>query len=295
MQNVKITGNLRINLLTLTMTTAVVLDKSYLDGASTEAVRALCDNYTALISDELFFELITTRPESKQRCFSKLPDRRNPVSLIPNVGSLLRFELEHQVACTPVVRHKVKESFSFNKKLRDGSYVFEGETLRNLEEWKDRVAEDTNGFIERWEIVHQFFPELSGIEWKDFPDAIKAARLKIATDEDFVRSIYASFLGEDAPANSPKPEAISPDWAFFRWVQCQVLCSLRLFGRYQGKVPNPQGKVFIEKAEHSMLDSYHLIHGSLVGAMATLDEEVREDLLLLLPDCILISVGEKGG
>jgi hypothetical protein len=232
---------------------------------------------------------MTTRPESQQRCFSKLPERTNPVCLIPNVGSLLRFELEQHVACTPVVRHKVQDDFPFNSKLRDGSFVFKGEDLRNLEAWKARVAEDTKGFIDRWAIVHQFFPELNGIEWKDFPDAIKAARRKTATDADFIRNIYASFLEEDAPANAPNPDAISPEWAFFRWVQCQILCGLRLFGRYQGKVPDAQGKVFLEKAEHSMLDSYHLIHGSLVGAMATLDEEVREDLFLLLPDCLLVS------
>ncbi|PKL95232.1 MAG: hypothetical protein CVV18_06300 [Gammaproteobacteria bacterium HGW-Gammaproteobacteria-8] len=269
------------------MKTAIVLDKSYLDAASTEEMHALCDNYEVLISDELFFELITTRPDSKQRCFSKLPDRTNPVWLIPNVGTLLRFELENEVACTPLIRHRAQEDFQFNSKLRDGTYVPEGTVHRDIKKWKAHIAQETNRFIERCAIVHQFFPELSGIEWKDFRGAIQEARCKTATNEDFIRGIYASFLTEDAPANAPKPEVISPAWAFFRWVQCQVLCCLRLFGRYQGKVPEPKGKTFIEKAEHSMLDSCHLIHGSLAGAIATRDDEVREDMRLLLRGCIL--------
>lgn len=277
------------------MTNTVVLDKSYLDGASTQAVRALCDDHDVLVSDELFFELMTTCPESQQRCFSKLPDKTNPVLLIPNVGSLLRYEMEYQEPCTPVVRHRIPDAFQFNSKLRDGSFVFEGQVVKEIEEWKQRTADDTLGFIERWSIVCQFFPELNGIEWKDFPIAIDQARKRTATDGDFIKGVYASFLDRDAPKNAPRAEDISPQWAFFRWVQCQILCGLRLFGRYQGKIPDPQGNAFINKAEHAMLDSYHVIHGALVGSMATLDKEVRQDLLLVMPAGVLIPVAMTAG
>lgn len=265
-----------------------MLDKSFLDGASAQAVRAICDDHDVLMSDELFYELITTRPESLKRCFAKLPERTNPVALIPNVGSLLRYEMERDEACTPVARHRIPDTFQFNAKLRDGTYVFEGSVARDVEAWKKRTAEDTKSFIERWSVVHQFFPELNGIEWKEFPGAVQQARIKIATNNDMVRDIYASFLDEDAPKNAPRPERIAPEWAIFRWVQCHILYALRLFGRYQGKVPDTQGQAFFEKAEHSMLDSYHVIHGALVGSMATLDGEIREDLLLVHPMCTFI-------
>ena len=270
------------------MKPSIVLDKSYLDGAPANEVRALCDDYAALMPEELFYELITTRPESQKRCFSKLPDRFNPVLLVPSIGTLLRAEMEHQVACSPIEAHIVNEDFEFNRKLREGTYVLEGDVLRNLAEWRASVAQDTKGFIQRWAVVHHFFPELNEIEWKDFPEAIQSARQKVATDNDFVRDIYASFLDEDAPKDAPSPESIAPEWVFFRWVQCQVLASLRLFGRYQGTVPNSQGQAFVERIEHSMLDSYYLIYGSLVGRIATLDEEVREDFLSLLPNGDLV-------
>lgn len=270
------------------MADAIVLDKSYLDGASTQAVHALCNDHDVLVSDELFFELMTTCPKSQQRCFSKLPEKNNPISLIPNVGTLLRYEMEHQRPCIPVARHRISDTFQFNSKLRDGSFVLEGQVRNDLEAWKKTVADDTHRFIERWSVVYQFFPELNGIEWNEFPVAIEEARRKAATNGDFIRAIYDSFLDDDAPKDAPRAEDISPEWAFFRWVQCQILSSLRLFGRYQGRIPDSQGTVFIEKAEHTMLDSYHVIHGSLVGAMATLDNEIREDLHLALPSAVLV-------
>ena len=199
----------------------------------------------------------------------------------------MRYEMDNQSPCTPLVQHCISDAYQFNSKLRDGSFVFEGSVREDREAWKQRAAEDTQGFIERWSIVHQFFPELSGVEWKDFSGAIELARGKTATDTELIRAIYASFLDEDAPKNAPRAEDISPQWAFFRWVQCQILSGLRLFGRYQGKVPSPPGNAFLEKAEHTMLDSYHVIHGSLGGAMATLDKEVRDDFLLVLPSGVL--------
>jgi hypothetical protein len=275
------------------MVTSVVLDKSFLDGAPTQAVRQLCDDYDVLISDELFYELLATRPESLKGCFAKLPERTNPVGLIPNVGSLLSYEIERDEACTPVARHRLPGTFQFNPKLRNGTYVFEDLIAQDLEAWKARTAEDTRSFIERWSVVHQFFPELNGIEWKTFPSAIRLARKEIATNRDLVRAIYRSLLTEMSPKDAPRPERISPEWAIFRWVQCQILCALRLFEKYQGKVPDPQGRQFLENAEHSMLDCYHVIHGALVGAIATYDGEIREDLLLVQPTCTLIPTASK--
>ena len=273
-------------------TKSVILDKSFLDGANTESVIALCNNHDVFISDELFFELMTTNPSSRQRCFSKLPKCTNPVALIPNVSWLLDYEMQHDEACTPVARHRLTGAFQFNAKLRDGEFVIEGHVADQLEAWKEKTADDTKDFIERWSVVHQFFPELNGIEWSEFPIAIEQARTKVATNTDFVRDIYTSFLAEKAPQNAPSPERIGWEWAIFRWIQCQILCALRQFGRYQGKIPDTQGRAFLERAEHSMLDSYHVIHGALVGAMATLDHEIREDLQLVHTACTIIPAAD---
>lgn len=269
----------------------IVLDKSYLDGAPTASVRSLCEHFDALLSDELFFELMTTEPLSQKRCFSKLPDRENPVGLVPNVGFLLRFEREHQRSCAPLAQHRIPDRYVFHKKLREGSFVCEGEVLDNLNAWRTRVEADTKEFVERCQVVHQFFPELNGIEWKDFPAAVTEARKKIATDDDFVREIYASFLDEAAPPDAPSPGLLTGDWAWFRWVQCQILAALRIFQKHQGRFPETPSSDFLRRAEHSMLDVYYVILGALSGGIATLDSEIREDFLAIRPDAAMVSPG----
>lgn len=266
----------------------IVIDKSFLDGAPTDQVHCLCKEASVLFSEALFFELLTTSSKSQKRCFSKFPATPNPVLLIPNVGTMLRYELENGTSCTPLVQHKISENFQFNDKLRQGTYVPEGNVLQTLKEWEAQVKADTEEFLVRCSIVHQFFPELNGIEYKKLQSEIDGARKRIAEDYDLVRSIYKSFLEEDAPSNAPNPDLIGPDWVFFRWVQCQILSALRMFGKYQGKIELPASERIFTRAEHTMHDIYYTIMATLSGALATGDQEIIDDFLLACPEGVLV-------
>jgi hypothetical protein len=215
----------------------LVLDKSFLDGASRNRVSETCVAHNALCTESLFFELMTTKPESQVRCFAKLPDRPGSFALIPNVGTLLRFEIENRKPCVPLFDRRIEGAYAFNSKLREGTYVPEGEVLETLNTWRAQVAEDTKSFLQRCQVVYQFFPQLVGIEFRDFPAAVSAARRDVATDESLIRSIYASFLEESAPPNALQAEMLNPQWAWYRWIQCQLLAALRILQRYQGDVP----------------------------------------------------------
>ena len=267
----------------------IVIDKSFLDGAPTVQVHSLCKEARVLFSESLFFELMTTSNESQKRCFSKLPVMPNPVKLIPNVGTLLRYELENGASCTPLVQHAISENFQFHDKLRQGTYVPEKDVLQNLKEWESEVRTDTEEFLIRCSIVHQFFPELNGIEYKKLQAGIGDARKRISEDYDLVKSIYKSLVEEDAPPNMPKPELIGPEWAFFRWVQCQILSALRMFGRYQGKIELPVSDGIFKRAEHTMHDICYTILATLSGALATGDQEIVDDFLLTCPEGVLVT------
>jgi hypothetical protein len=75
------------------MKPAIVLDKSYLEGASSQAIGDLCKSFAVLMIDTLFMELLTTSDKHFQAaCFRKFPQRENPVELIEGTGSLLRYD-----------------------------------------------------------------------------------------------------------------------------------------------------------------------------------------------------------
>lgn len=270
----------------------IVLDKSYLDGASSSAIAALCDTYQVLFPEQLLFELLTTRLESQRRCFGKFPDQDqvNAVALIPNVGSLMRFEATSGQPCVPLFARRIEVDFVFNRKLREGTYVPEGQVLQDLSQWQHEVQEDAKDFLVRCQLVHQFFPELNGIEYKVFPAAVDAARTKVANDLNFVRTIYSSFLDQDAPAGAPSPEQLNEKWAWFRWIQCQLLAALRIFKRYQGRIPEPPTPNILRRGEHSMHDVYYVILGSLAGTIASRDAEILEDFRLVSPDGTAVSI-----
>lgn len=267
----------------------VVIDKSFLDGvAAAVRVQQLCASRSCLFTETLFYEAMTTTAESRVRCFAKLPDKTNPVFLLPRSGVLMVFECERQRACGPLVDHRVQHSFVFNAGLRTGTYVAPPEVEQTLARWQAEVDVDTRSFLDRCQSVHEFFPELIGIEFRDFPAAVENARERVAGDIELVRRIYGSFIGDSSLANAPAPSAIGPEWFLFRWLQSQLLATLRLFARYQCRIPNPPSPAVLCKAEHSMHDADYVALGSLAGVVATLDSEVADDFRLLRPDGVVL-------
>ena len=271
------------------MSSALVLDKSYLDGAPTASVRELCAQQNVLCCETLFYELMTTNPQSQIRCFSKLPEEPGSFALLPNVGTLLRFEMERKAPCGPIENHVLSGTYSFNEKLRLGTYQPPPEVQKTLDEWKVQVHDDAKSFLERCQSVHHFFPELIGIEFRDFPAAVAAAKARISSSPDEVRRVFSAFERESLPPGAPHAEEIDEGWAWYRWVQCQVFAALRMFKRYQSRVPaEPTAKV-IERAEHSMHDLEYVLVGALAGSLASNDDEVMDDFRLARPNGILVT------
>jgi hypothetical protein len=261
----------------------LVLDKSYLDGASEAEVADVCDRYTALMPQELFFEMMTTRSKSQRRCFSKLPDRDSPVALIPPVGALVEFERHTHQPCAPLSRHRVDgRPYVFNRRLRDGTFVPSVDDARNLAAWQAQVEADTKAFMTTCLSVSDVFPHLARLGQPELAAAVEATRQRIATDLRLVRTIY----GAGAPSDAPPADRIEPHWAVFRMFQCRLLAAVRMFGRYQGAIPQGAGAKFWRDAEHCMHDIYYVVLGALAEGLATLDNEPRDDFLLVCPGSV---------
>jgi hypothetical protein len=275
------------------MQPALILDKSYLDAAPTARIQELCKSFRVMCSETLFFELMTTRNASQTRCFSKFPSEPGSFALLPDLPPLLRAEMEAGVPCRDIENYVIPGSYVFNEKLATGTYEPPPDIVETLSSWRARVEADSLAFLQRCQSVHQFFPELIGIEFRDFPAAVAAARYKVATNHQFTRSVFATFERIDLPESAPDPAMLTPNWAWFRWIQCQLMAALRIFERYQCNVPtSPTAKV-LTRAEHSMHDTQYVMLASLAGAIATNDEEIIEDVRLVAPDAKVITTFTK--
>ncbi len=123
----------------------IVLDKSYLVGAPTRVVRALCAQRTVVFTETLVFELLTTETDSTA-LFRKLPARDSPVRLLSNCKALLDCESADHQPCGLLQQHFIKEGFRFNPHLSfPGSPVLDVNAAK-IAEWRTAVVRINSGF-----------------------------------------------------------------------------------------------------------------------------------------------------
>jgi hypothetical protein len=260
----------------------VVIDKSYLQGASGDAARRLCDEHTVRFTETLFYELLTA-PEQEERdaCFAKLPARDSPVALIPRTGPLFRYEMEHLRAASPVVNHRIAVTFRFNPKLTSRSFHHSGDEEAALAEWRLEVGREVATFHEVATGVSAWCPPLETVSGQRLKSACEDLKRQACADTQAVRTVYRSLCLEGFPAAS----FLGPAWALFRWVQAHLLCSLDHVARYGlADLPNIPKRV-----ENDIHDIQYLLFGALCGALATRDAEIAANFLLACPKGTLIT------
>lgn len=262
----------------------IILDKSYLDAVSPKQIKCLFKEHTVLMPDVLIYELTTTNEKSRKRCFNKFHNTTNPVELIPNIGTLLRYELMKHRPCTPLYDHREKIVFNFHNGLRDGSFNFTKEQLEARQNQEKLVEQDTRDFFDLAMMVNGFFPDLNCMRDKDLPQIIQEAKSQVATNIDMVRQIYESLLAHDAPPNAVNANVLGPTWAYFRWVQVRVIYSLDLILSYRGHIPSDITSKFWRRIEHHMLDAEYVILASLAGSFACNEKKLINYFKLICPE-----------
>lgn len=263
----------------------VILDKSYLDGETSEKVFSLCERHTVMMPDVLFYELLTTDDVSRVRCFSKIPRRENPLVLIPNVGQYLRFEMERKTPCYPI--HMLQEDiqYKFNDSLREKGFVLSPELQLLRQKHEAEVKEDTKRFVSRSFEVLGFFKETEGLDNTAVVDQVESLIDRVATDHRLVQRLYDIVIpaGDQYFPYRVAPERLGKKWAIYRWVQTQIIYGLMFFKKYKGGVPATPSDKFWRGAEHDMIDAHYVLLGSLVGAIATRDHTIRDIFKKICP------------
>lgn len=259
----------------------IVIDKSYLQGAPGEEVRRLCEENTVLFTETLLYEMLTTDESSRRKCFAKLPQRDDPVLLMPRTGPLFRYEIEKQRAASPIVDHRVAFSFCFNPRLGGLTFQHSAHEVATLDQWRCDVESEVARFHEVATGVSAWCPSLKTASEKARRVGCEDLKKQACADIEVVRMIYQSI----SPDGFPCASLLDPSWALFRWVQSHILFGLDYLGRYGfADLPNMPKRV-----EHDIHDIDYVIFGALCGALATKDADIANNFLLSCPDGKLLS------
>jgi hypothetical protein len=266
----------------------VVLDKSYLQGSSKNEIHQMCSQHQLIMPEVLFLEILTTKTENMVKCFKKFPEIENPVALVPNVGSLIRYEAEKDSPCSPIETQFLKIRYVFNERLAKNQFVFTEKQKASLKEWEASTNEGAGGFIEKAIVTDGWFPELSGYKPGESPNLITDAMDMVATDLDFLRKIYGQLrdeIYETYKSLWPEPHRIDKDWILLRYLQVHLLAAIEYIRKY-GKESQA---MITKRLENEFLDIDYCIIGTLSDGLATRDKTMAKFYNLLCPDKALIS------
>lgn len=258
----------------------IVIDKSYLQGASGKEVRRLCNDHTACFTETLFYELLTAPTAKRDACFAKLPARDNPVALIPRTGPLFRYEVENRRAASPVIEHRLDFTFRFNPRLTSRTFDHSQDEQAALAEWRREVDREVTTFHEVATGVSSWCPALKSCPGHALKSACEDLKRQACIDIGVVRNVYQSIK----PDSFPGASFLDPSWALFRWVQAHLLFSLDYIGRYGfaglSNIP--------KRIEHDIHHIQYVLYGALCGALASRDNDIATNFALSCPKGVLV-------
>ena len=253
----------------------IVLDKCYLQGASSQEIRRLCADHMVLMPEALMLELLTTEERVRTSCFRKFPVAENPVALISHVGTLLAHERETHTPATPIAERRIDIRFSFSPRLAAGTFIFTPEQQTAIAEWEADTAGAVEEFKSRASATINWFPSLADYKPGMPPDEIENLRHAVATDRELICNVYEAIRHESFPPSN----LLDEHWASFRWVQVQLLAALEYIRRYGAN--NMQAAFW--RVHNDIVDMQYTITGVLAGALASRDAAVQNTFRLLCP------------
>jgi len=261
---------------------AIVLDKSFLQGSKKAQIHDLAQKHRLLMSDTLFYELLTGGEPARSRCFAKLPPVPNPVDLVDHVGTLMRKEIETHCPAGKPSENCIQLKFQFNPRLVTPEYELPKEALISVEEQTVKIGARVKQLIGRVSLVDTFFPNLlSGNDSKRTQERIDAEQA--IAEPGALLPFYANL--EAPPGEKPFPPSslVTEEWAVYRWLQVQFMFALDIYVRFQGVVPEDLTPLMYEKIEHDVLDAEVMMLACLEGALATREKKLVRWWNLLCP------------
>lgn len=261
--------------------TDVVIDKSFLQGAPKDILQSLFKNQRVLMTQRNLYELLTTRPTERARCFKRIPAVKNPVERVEPVGSILRWEVKNKGPLLNIDHVIIRGSFNFNPKLVEENFNLGEDQTSHLEDWKRESKQNMKDFEVHGSHVPVQFPKLRNYRPGDNSSQIEGIQKRICTDPEYVREFYNG----EREDTWPSAEHIDERWALFRWIQIRVMAALDYYRKYGEREMSSD----TTKIENEYFDLEYCLVGCIVGAIATQDKGMKKRFLAICPSGKVIS------
>jgi len=274
------------------MQPSIVLDKCFLQGSTKTRIHELAKTHRLIVSDALFYELLTTSEPGRSRCFAKFPTVSNPVDLVSHIGALMNIEIAtHRPSGKPSA-HKEQFKFEFNSNLLSQDYEPSEEAQLIIKDQTIQLHADVRSFIARVPLMAEFFPNLlAGSDQQQLQEREIAER-EIAKSGSLL-PFYANLEPPQGQKALPPADIVNENWALYRWLQVQFLFALDLYVRYRGSVPDDLSPAMFERIEHDVLDAQLMMLGCLEGAFATNENKLKRWWKLICPTGQLFELKPK--
>lgn len=262
----------------------ILVDKSWVQGASSETLAAAAAGHDLLMPEPLFYELLTTERDKQIICFARLSSIQSSIRLLCDNGDLLRYEARASEPASPLIDRCIGRNISFHPTSGTTGYPFTREQLDVIAaEQAEREGVRLQDLKEMSSVVSGWFPDLKGLPAGSPRERIRPFLERVSADADMVREIYGAIRAPEMP----DPSMLDERWAFFRLIQVRLVGSLEYIRRYGDGNENAKGK----KVPNFFLDQDYLIPALLAEGLATCDNEMRDYYKLLAPSKRVFSSG----
>jgi hypothetical protein len=263
----------------------IILDKCFLQGSSASRIHELADRHRLLVSDGLFYELLTCGEPARSRCFAKFPAVENPVDLVSHIGTLARKEIDTHCPAGKPSENREELRFVFNAKLVGANYELPEEAKQATTERFSELRESSKNMLDMALTIEEFFPGLlSGNQ--SSREAARASAEALIVAPGSLNEFIGSLEAPDGHPGLPPAYLLDDRWAIYRWFQVKLLFALDLYVRHQGRLPEMTDAAWV-RLEHDVLDAEVLSLGVLEGVFATREKKLIRWWKLLRPDGIL--------
>jgi hypothetical protein len=263
----------------------IVLDKSFLIGATGEQLRALGRDYTVVVSDALVLEILTTKALDRCRCGERLHALVRRFQVVESIPAMLRYEIASQAPVSPVLENVTNAVARVGRRLYQNKLVLTVREACSIQNWRADIAASVEGFLAESETIPRLFPAIQNSKEHERKAAALSIQQQLVDDPEPIRELHRAM----SSSSFPPATKIDRNWAFFRRLQVHLFATLAEYGRQgQDVATKPRSQKSKKELENEVVDFEYRILGLLVGGLATLDSTCASTFRALAPAGLLL-------